>query len=325
MKQIFKFCTHCHTMFKHSEVDRPDCPDCHCKFAEHPLETWELDPFDPKSWPFGAAVVHKSFHLKSTNEEFFILPYDRFYSTFKNIYCAVFTIALLCIYYFKLFKNIRLDFVDILGSLLLFLTALVFLVGTILLFTKRYFSIDNENLYITTTYCFLFKTKQIIPRKQCTATCKVTEKLYMESLNYCITLDSPSIKVTKGIIIEDEPININDSLKTTRMLNIARWLSTYIKYAYDEDFLPQPEIKYGKKLPVLNGEDFPITEEIYRMQANIKEHIEIPPAMIIEEDHSDEERISCPAAPCPMTNADALIRSFASSTPTPTQRPDRSE
>jgi len=233
----FFFCSHCNEMFLNQANKR--CPGCNCEYSQYRPEKWELDPFDPQSWPFTKPKIKKAFDEKSTNEQYCI---ETEISSKQRLATSALLIlfSLLCIIppysTFNKSGEYSQHFRLICGFFATLAIFLIFL--AILTLQTDCISIDNNNVYLKRSCAFFRKKHLHIDRKSCKV--KMTHSSLTHSSSYRVCLTYPCNGETKELIIGYPN---EDSLRIT--IDNMRWYSMYIKYAYNEDLLPDPTPKLG--------------------------------------------------------------------------------
>jgi len=227
-KHSFVFCKMCKTMFLKSEVKDNCCPGCKCNYGEHLPEEYELDPFKPQSWSFAEMKLQSQFHSQSTNEQF---EY-----TDKELFSSVRTVYFICcVIIIVISFALAWELLLLLGFVIVQYLLIVGVLGRALI------SVDCNNVYLLHRRFGVFKKEKVIPRKDCI----VQLSHYRKGTDVVWNVDLVYV-VDGGEKVE----KIFRSFNEQRAVRTTRWFSAFIKYAYDEDLLPEPEMKYGKALPV---------------------------------------------------------------------------
>jgi len=243
-KHSFVFCTQCKTMFLESELKGKYCPNCNCKFIIQQPEKYVLDPFEPQEWPFKKCVLHKKFHHISTNSSFeFEVKKGE---AFKKVF---FSFAAICflVYYFHGVIEKGVTAVLLIVLPLFFIITIVFFE-----FRRICISIDRKNVYLQNIAFGIFKQERVVPKNNCRIrfTSYLDEKAVIWSVFLYYIVDGVEKKVELECYSDEEKLN-----------DIMRWMSMFLKYAYNEELLPEPETKYGKALPPADEGDHLIVDE----------------------------------------------------------------
>jgi len=240
-KHKFVFCNQCNTMFLKTGKR---CPGCSCYYTDSQTEDWELDPFEPQSWPFPKPKIRKSFYEKSTNEQYCVESSLSFYIEryFSHIFCALLSIGSL-IFPFLVFPSEDWFSVGFITVFVMFI-ALAAFTGFMAYHTleRKFVSIDNNYLYIITAHGIIHEEVLQINRRWCSARVLHPSIRTPSGIqNGCTAALTYPIKSTEENLIIGSPTEMN--LHTT--VDNMRWLSMYLKYAYNEDLLPNPTPKLG--------------------------------------------------------------------------------
>jgi len=237
-RESFVFCACCKTMFLESAVIDNCCPACKCNFDYVLPEYTAFDPFEPLSWPFGKRKVVTKIHSKSSTEQFWVnrdVWVDGLFTfIFLSLWGGIMTGGL---FFVVGCVEISTDILIILRSIIVILAAGLFWIGLYCL-DKIYLSIDSKNVYITQINGLLRKAEIQIPRDRC----RIITNTWVER-----GLTKREIKLEYSV--NADCLALYKGSEEVEWLDQYRWLSTYLKYAYNEDLLPEPEMKYGKALP----------------------------------------------------------------------------
>jgi len=244
-KHSFVFCKMCETMFLKSEVKDNRCPGCQnaLGFMEHYQEEYELDPFEPQSWPFGEHRIrlHKTIHSKSTNGQFEYTMKNRLRNLVIFLVMSIFS-------FFGM--GISIKFITADSNIMYAVIVILFLSGfyCFVIFlemlkpglSREFISVDGKNVYLQKEVLGVFKKEIVVPRESC----KIVQQGLLNNAFLFGFVDTVEIKIEIELESDEEKCN-----------NTLRWFSTFIKYAYNEDLLPEPETKYGKVLAPVDKVD----------------------------------------------------------------------
>ncbi len=139
----FFICKKCCQVFLTSEIIHKNnedfCPNCNCQLRKTNTECYNLDPFDPRTWPFGKQVrISEAVHPNSLTPQFF-----------AHKSASEWSLALIILGFF--FSGVLFLMSNEYGQALVWgaLVSLVLaIIGIILRFRKTYISINNQNVYL---------------------------------------------------------------------------------------------------------------------------------------------------------------------------------
>jgi len=250
-KQSFIFCRECSTMFLKSEIKskggKRECPNCKRFMKEGESECWEFDPFDLHSWPFREVKVSRSFHEITTNEQYECE--SNHWGT--KVLQYVFTCMFGCVLLFSSVVSYTLKS-DVFQSIILLLGSLFFILGGLVILVRNYISVDNKKLYLCKMLGKIRISEIPLSRESCSV--RFSGKRDGFAFEVFLQYRDKNDENNDSIYLFWESREYKDALSK------ARWLSAYLKYAYNEELLPEPEAKYGKALPPAKEDKLSIAE-----------------------------------------------------------------
>jgi len=238
-KLSFIFCTQCQKSFV-KPLENKFCPVCKQNF-DSPPEEWELDPFEPQSWPFPIPKVKSKFYEKSTNEQYYtttgiLYNINRYLSHLFFITISIGSF----IFPFRTFPK-QEWFSNGFWCVFAILAVMAMITAGVAIHSleKRFITIDNKNIYITSKFGFITGNTLVLDRRSCTPKLERPYKNYKVE-NYKVVLTYPAKGEIKQLIIGSP-----NEIEIRKALDNMRWLSTYVQFAYNENLLPEPTPKIG--------------------------------------------------------------------------------